>query len=258
MRMAHQDIFGCCVGGDVVNLVRRAARRVHRAAFGNGSEDILSLLTRRDRRFSTFVDGLEYINYEAVAGDIVEFGVFTGVSLALLAKAVTFDAKGMHRRVVGFDSFEGLPGSSEPHARWQPGDCATNHAWHPLLAVGDAVTPDVTRQLFRACGLGEPILHVGPFAATLPAAFPAQHSRVALAHFDCDLYESTRAALEAIAPALQDGSLLLFDDWFHYRGNPTKGEARAFGEFLEAHPEWGAVQYRSYGTFCNSFILHRR
>jgi len=41
------------------------------------------------------------------------------------------------------------------------------------------------------------------------------------------------------------------------RGIPGKGEARAFHEFLDAHPEWGAVQYQPYATFCN-FILHRR
>ena len=239
-------------------LLRRAARTVHRATFGNGREDVITQLTRRDRRWDTFVDSLEYINYEAVAGDIVEFGVFTGVSLTLLAKAASFDPKGMERRIVGFDSFQGLPGSSEPHARWQPGDCATNHAWHPMLATGDPVTPDVTRALFAVCGLAEPALHIGTFDRTLPAAFPGKYPRVALAHFDCDLYESTRDALDAIAPALQDGCMLLFDDWFHYRGNPTKGEARAFGEFLDAHPEWGAVQYRQYGTFCNSFILYRR
>jgi hypothetical protein len=43
-----------------------------------------------------------------------------------------------------------------------------------------------------------------------------------------------------------------------YRGHPGKGEARAFDEFLVEHPEWGAVQYQPYATFCNSFILHRR
>lgn len=218
----------------------------------------MTRLIHADRRWSTFADGIEYLNYEAVPGDIVEFGVFTGISLALLAKAATFDPKGMERRIAGFDSFEGLPASREDHARWQPGDCSTNHAWHPLLARGDAVTPDVTIRLFSACGLPAPDLHVGRFERTLAAAFPAQHPRVALAHFDCDLYESTHAALEAIAPALQDGSLLLFDDWFHYRGHPGKGEARAFAEFLASHPEWGAVQYRPYATFCNSFILHRR
>ena len=64
--------------------------------------------------------------------------------------------------------------------------------------------------------------------------------------------------LDALEPVLQDGSILLFDDWFHYRGHPGKGEARAFSEFLSAHPAWGAVQYQAYSTFCNSFILHRR
>jgi len=126
------------------------------------------------------------------------------------------------------------------------------------LQVGDPVTPEVTRRLFDACGLEAPVLHVGAFEKTLPAAFPAVHRQVALAHFDCDLYESTRDALAAVAPVLQDGAMLLFDDWFHYRGHPGKGESRAFSEFLAAHPEWGAVQYQPYATFCNSFILHRR
>jgi hypothetical protein len=242
----------------VTSLIRRAARRVKRAAASNGSADTMTRLIHADRRWSTFVDAIEYVNYEAVAGDVVEFGVFTGISLALLAKACTFDPKGMERRIAGFDSFRGLPGSGEEHPRWRPGDCSTNHAWHPHLALGDPVTPAVTTGLFRACGLSAPVLHVGTYDQTLGAAFPSVHARVALAHFDCDLYESTRDALEALAPVLQDGSLLLFDDWFHYRGHPGKGEARAFAEFLAAHPEWGAVQYRQYATFCNAFILHRR
>jgi O-methyltransferase len=240
-----------------MTLVERALRRAKRAA-GYESGDAMTELARRDPRFTTFCRAVEYVNYEAVPGDIIEFGVFTGISLALLAKAHSFDPKGMDRRVAGFDSFRGLPGSSESHARWQPGDCSSNHSWHPLLAMGDPVTPDVTRRLFDACGLDAPLLHVGPFEETLPAAFPAAHARVALAHIDCDLYESTCDVLDALSPVLQDGSILLFDDWFHYRGHPAKGEARAFTEFLSAHPEWGAVQYQPYSTFCNSFILHRR
>jgi len=64
--------------------------------------------------------------------------------------------------------------------------------------------------------------------------------------------------LFGIEPALQDGAMVLFDDWFHYKGDPNKGEARALREFLSAHPRWEAVQYRSYGVFCNAFILRRR
>jgi hypothetical protein len=217
----------------------------------------MSQLVARDPRWTMFCRAVEYVNYEAVPGDIVEFGVFTGISLALLAKAQSFDPKGMARRIGGFDSFQGLPGSNERHARWQPGDCSSNHSWHPLLAVGDPVTPELTLRLFEVCALEPPELHVGSFEHTLQA-LPAAHPQVALVHFDCDLYESTREALAAIAPVLQDGAMLLFDDWFHYRGHPGKGESRAFGEFLAAHPEWGSVQYQPYATFCNSFILHRR
>jgi len=67
-------------------------------------------------------------------------------------------------------------------------------------------------------------------------------------------------SLDAILAALacERASILLFDDWFHYRGNPRKGESRAFTEFLDAHPEWQAAHYRSYGTFCNAFILTRK
>jgi hypothetical protein len=52
--------------------------------------------------------------------------------------------------------------------------------------------------------------------------------------------------------------MILFDDWFHYRGNPNRGEARAFREFTSAHPEWEPVHWTGYGTFCNAFILSRR
>ena len=239
-----------------MTLVHRAIGRAKRAA-GYETRDVMSRLIARDPRWKTFCRAIEYVNYEAVPGDVVEFGVFTGISLALLTKAHSFDPKGMNRRIVGFDSFQGLPGSNEKHARWQPGDCSSNHSWHPLLDVGDPVTADVTLRLFEACALDPPVLHVGAFEETLPRVFPAVHSRIALVHFDCDLYESTRDALAAIAPCLQDGAMLLFDDWFHYRGNPAKGESRAFSEFLAAHPEWGAVQYQPYATFCNSFILYR-
>lgn len=239
-----------------MTLVTRAIRRVQRASAQTPSA--INELARRDPRWSMFCRAADFINYEAVPGDIVEFGVFTGTSLALLARAHSFDPKGMSRRVAGFDSFQGLPASSETHARWRPGDCASSSGWHPLLREGDPVTPDVTLRLFEACSLDPPTLHVGSFEQTLPAAFPTRYGQVALAHIDCDLYESTSTVLHYLAPVLQDGSIVLFDDWFHYRGHPGKGEARAFADFLSTHPEWGAVPYQTYSTFCNSFILHRR
>jgi len=64
--------------------------------------------------------------------------------------------------------------------------------------------------------------------------------------------------LEGVAPILANGALVLFDDWFMYRGDPKEGEARALAEFLERHPEWQAIHYQAYSVFCNSFILRKR
>ncbi len=72
------------------------------------------------------------------------------------------------------------------------------------------------------------------------------------------MYESAQGRSDGVAPILQEGTVLLFDEWFSYKGNPSKGEARAFFEFLEAHPEWGAQHYQAYGPYSNSFILYRK
>lgn len=132
------------------------------------------------------------------------------------------------------------------------------HSWHPQLGIGEPVTAAVVRRLFETCELPAPDLVEGSFDETLPASIPSKYAKAAVVHIDCDLYESTKTVFDAVAPALQDGTVALFDDWFHYRGNPNKGEARAFHEFLEAHDEWRAQPYRAYGTFCNSFVLYRR
>jgi hypothetical protein len=39
---------------------------------------------------------------------------------------------------------------------------------------------------------------------------------------DCDLYESTVPVLEFITDLLQQGTILIFDDWFAFRGGSSK------------------------------------
>ncbi len=239
--------------------IRRGLARARDLVIGKPDVPVMTRLIRGDDRATTFFAAIDYANYEGIPGDIVEFGVFTGRSLALLAQGHAFDSKGMTRRIVGFDSFDGLPASAEEHARWREGACRTGGAeWHPFVRPGARVTPEIVMRLFAACALPAPELHVGLFDESVPPVVPSRYPAIAVAHIDCDLYESTRSALEAIAPALQDGTMLLFDDWFHYRGHPCRGESRAFDEFLDAHREWHGVHYRSYGTFCNAFILSRR
>ncbi len=67
-------------------------------------------------------------------------------------------------------------------------------------------------------------LHRGLFATTLRPTGP-----VALAHVDCDWYDSVRVCIERIAPQLAVGGMIVFDDYSSYSGC-----RRAVDEWLAA------------------------
>jgi hypothetical protein len=220
-----------------------------------------------DARHNFFVNAIQYINWECIEGDILEFGVSVGKSLALIAQLYRenlalwqyTETECTARRIAGFDSFTGLPAGQHPHPRWKEGSFATNYLHgHPSMAYDEQITPASIHRLFDACGLPRAEIETGLFSDTIPRVIPKKYSKAALVHIDSDLYESAKCALEGVAPILANGALVCFDDWFMYRGDPAQGEARALADFLDAHPEWSATQYQPYSVFCNSFIFRRK
>lgn len=212
-----------------------------------------------DSRYRFFYEAVTFATYEQVPGDFLEFGIYGGRTLAMLAR---FLNDGQYaedaRKVIGFDSFEGLEEETEGHAVWEEGACSLNtDPNHPTLAMGEKVTAESVLQMIDAIEVPRPEIVVGSYAETVEQTL-ATINAAAIIHIDCDLYDATREVLDHIEPVLQPGTLIAFDDWFHYRGNPRKGEARAFGEFLENNPEWFAVPYKTYSVFCNSFIMQKR
>jgi len=207
-----------------------------------------------DARTNFFVNAVQYINWECVEGDILEFGVSVGKSLALLSQLYREnlalwqykEKECLGRRIAGFDSFSGLPPDEHPHPRWKAGSFGTNYLYgHPSLALNEQITPGSILRMFDACGLQRPEIEGGLFADAIPRVIPKKYTKVALLHIDSDLYESAKCVLEGVAPILSDGALVCFDDWFMYRGDPKQGEARALAEFLALHPEWQAIQYQT-------------
>lgn len=123
-----------------------------------------------------------------IDGLVLEFGVYTGTTLKIIAAA----ADG--REVYGFDSFTGLPED------WRTGFSAG--------AFGVDQLPDVPGAELIA----------GWFDDTLPG-FMAEHpGPVSFLHVDCDLYSSTKTVLEHVGPRLRAGSVVLFDEYFNYQG----------------------------------------
>lgn len=134
-------------------------------------------------------------------GQVLEFGVFTGLSIRFIAGRV-------RDTVHGFDSFEGLPEA------WKADEAAGSYSSHGKLPrVPDNV-----------------VLHPGWFADTLPEFFAAHRAPVRLMHVDCDLYGSTATVLQNAAPCIVPGTIVVFDEYAGYPGY-EQHEFRAWREF---------------------------
>jgi hypothetical protein len=146
-------------------------------------------------------------------GIIVEFGVRWGQTLSILsALRGIFEPFNRHRKIVGFDTFSGFKGMSDKDG-----------ALCKSVDGSFSVSENYQQYLETLLGLQEalnPIPHLKKFELvrgnameTIPAYLKRQpETIVSLAIFDFDIYQPTKAALEAIKPHLFKGSVLVFDE----------------------------------------------
>src|SRR5258708_26847345 len=131
-----------------------------------------------------------------------------------------------------------------------------------MFVSGDYRAPkDQVEQLLIHHGfdMERAVLVQGYFAQSLTreVKHDADMGRDALVMVDCDLYQSTVPTLAFIAERLQEGTIILFDDWYCFGESEQHGEPRAFGEFLDAHPEWTAMPLQRFSGYGQSFVVHR-
>ena len=143
----------------------------------------------------------QYDHPNAVA---IEFGVHKGDTIRHIRDNFTGD-------LYGLDSFQGLP---EP--------------WRDEYDIGAFATepPDIPNVT----------IITGLFADTTKPLLDKLTKPIRLIHIDCDLYSSTRDALQHIAPHLANESIIVFDEFDNYPGW-QQHEHRAFTEWLNQTPE---------------------
>ena len=216
-------------------------------------------LIKFDNRYDMFCKALRFVDYEMVEGDVIEFGVYSGRSLMLLNWAHECFKKTVHgesaptRHFIGVDSFLGLP--KNDHVRWKEGAFSYNHSWHPFIPIGAKITPECVCDSFTKAKLQEPTIINGFYKSEHVANEIGKIDKISVVHIDCDLFESTYDALNLIKNKIQDGTIILFDDWFNYKADPNKGEQGAFRQFLDENSNIQAIPWHNYSTFCTSFIL---
>jgi O-methyltransferase len=187
-----------------------------------------------------------YLRSEGVAGDYAEFGVSTGrtfVEAWRVAKA----HGGSDRRFFAFDSFAGLPevDGVDATGRFYAGEFTQDRG-------------SLEARLRRARVPADRVHIVEGFfdeTLTQPELIPLD--QVALAWIDCDLYSSTVPVLDYLTPRLAQGAILLYDDWFCFKGDPTRGEMKACSEWLERNPGITLVPWRQHHWASQAFIVRR-
>lgn len=140
-------------------------------------------------------------------GSIIEFGVYRGGSLKFIAEHET------KKRIIGIDTFKGLPEKSE------------HDNYHKIGDFSDTSYEAVCFEL-------RPFPNVEIFVGRFPEDFLKFNlvgCPASLIHIDVDMYESTRACLDFALRNLVPGGVILCDD---YGAATTRGAMLAVNEFL--------------------------
>lgn len=198
---------------------------------------------------------MHFVSKGKVPGDYLEFGVFRGASFirAMKIHDYLFRRKRQLEQMqfYAFDSFQGLPDISSPVDREVPQFEGGQYAAGRDLFLGN----------LKKAGVDVAKVHLVPgfyqdsLNARTKATLPLRAA--AIVHIDCDLYESTLQVLDFLTDYIQDGTVILFDDWMCFKGHPNRGERRAFSEWLRKNPQFMATEWYRVSWQATSFLIHR-
>jgi len=189
--------------------------------------------------------------HDATNGSYLEFGVFTGSSFNFAMKANKKIEKIFGKtdcEFIGFDSFKGF-------GKIKKEDENPSFEDHIFSVNQDKVLKNIEK-----CSKGQKMRIIKGFYEDTIKNKTTQDLNIDKARvvmIDCDLKESARLALEFIKPAIQEGTIILFDDYVFFKGNIEKGEYGAFKDFQKKYPEFLFRRIFDYGYGSRAFIAHK-
>jgi O-methyltransferase len=199
------------------------------------------------QRKELFRRAFQYLAFNGIEGDYAEFGCFGAMTfrMAWSAGMVT----GYTGHLWGFDSFDGLPDTDDPHdrhPRWTANWLAMSAEEFTDTCVRDGVPADRFTVV------------PGFYADSLaPTAVGGRPERINFAYVDCDLHSSTVDVLTFLESRLVPGAVVAFDDWFCYSPTGPSGERVAALEHF-SQSKWSLVPFVQYGWHGRSFLVEDR
>ena len=164
---------------------------------------------------------------EDIEGDYIEFGVFTGSSfchsIRCVKKLANINSSILSTKFYGFDSFEGFGELMEED----------NHPFYKDTNF-EASYDKVSNRVMKVSKGIDYRLIKGFFSETLKQgakSYGIEKTRIIF--IDSDTYSSAIDALLFALPTVQEGTYIILDDYFSYKGSLKYGVAKAFLEFSE-------------------------
>ncbi len=200
-----------------------------------------------------------------MSGSYYEFGVYKGESFRdsyrvylrydgwmkaqsesheMWRRKINWDLK---HSFYAFDTFEGMPENDENNESFSKGTFLSS--LDEVKSAGEKIGMREGDQIKYFKGNFSDIAkeRSDEFSNLQPAA---------IVNIDSDLYSSAVDALEIITPKLQQGTVLMMDDYNCFSANRNKGERYALSEFLEKHSEIEVEKWFPYLYVGQAFIVH--
>ncbi len=211
---------------------------------------------------------VRFVSFNQVSGDYLEFGCSSGRTFCyayqmfqncreeVLSSLPARDRLALEKakpRFFAFDSFEGLPAPSGERDRhpyspkhWKEGNFAMNLGQFKKVLVSKGINARDVRVI------------KGWYDQTLTEETKEAHhlTRASVVHIDCDYYESAILALDFVTDLVDDGTVIIFDDYNYFRGSPSLGERKAFSEWLSNNPHIRATELARHDFDKVAFFLN--
>ena len=173
-------------------------------------------------RFTKILSRYEYFKMIVdLPGDIVECGVFKGQGLLFWAKVIQIFNPLSPRKVIGFDTFSGVPKTVRSAKERQRAISLRDYETVPKLIKEKAEELHLDHRIEIVAG--DALETIPKFVEENPGF------RIALLNLDFDVYEPTRAALEGFYDRIVGGGVITIDEYAIHDWS----ESNAVDEFIK-------------------------
>lgn len=196
--------------------------------------------------------GVDYVYGCRVGGDIAEFGTASGVTSAVIARAMRKIDRARERNIHLFDSFKGLPEAESEYDKTAPMVIAGDWKQGSFTSLGET---ELRKKIKKYLPEKNIKTYNGWFSETLKNI--PKGAKFSMIHIDSDLYQSAKEILDYVfgQNILSEGAIIFFDDYNGNHASPEYGERKAWREAIDLY----SVKYDDagdYGVGSKKFIVH--